>query len=41
MKFFVPNEALMTGQRLESAVGVVQSSVICGNRVTGNSIDPG
>jgi hypothetical protein len=32
---------LVTGQRLEGAVGVVEPSIICGHRVGSHAIDPG
>jgi len=41
MKVLMLNTPLVTGQRLEGAVGVMQPSIVCGHRLGGHAIDPG
>tara|TARA_B100000035_G_scaffold268689_1_gene242240 strand:- start:283 stop:519 length:237 start_codon:yes stop_codon:yes gene_type:complete len=41
MKVLKLDASLVTGQRLESTVGVIEPSIVCGHRVGGHAIDPG
>jgi hypothetical protein len=41
VKRLVLDAALMTGQRLEGAIGIVEASIIRGHRIGGYPIDPG